>query len=134
MLTINEMMKYSTFEERLEYLTLEAASSQMTFESLRELNQSFYNSSTWKKIRYGVIARDLGWDLAVPGREIIGKVMVHHMNPLRPKDLLNRSDIAMDPKFLVTVSASTHNAIHYQSPVYVPVFIEREPGDTTLWR
>ena len=132
MLTISEMMEYLTFEERLDYLMLEAASSQMTFESLRELNQAFYNSPLWKKIRLRVIARDLGYDLAVPGREIVGKVMVHHMNPLRPKDLLNMSELATNPEFLVTVSESTHNGIHYQSALPLPI-IERVPGDTTLW-
>jgi hypothetical protein len=134
MLTISEMMKRPTFEERLDYLTLEARSSQMTFENLREINQSFYNSALWKQIRRKVIARDFGYDLAVPGMEIFGKVMVHHMNPLKPKDLLYISEIATNPEFLVTVSESTHNAIHYQSEILPSVIIEREPGDTTLWR
>ena len=127
------MMKRFTFEERLVYLTLEAASSQITFENLRELNQAFYNSPLWKRIRQGVIARDLGFDLAFPGREIFGRVIVHHINPLKPKDLLTISEKATNPEFLVTVSESTHNTIHYQMALPPPPIIEREPGDTKLW-
>lgn len=133
MLTINEMMRCLTYEERLVYLSLDAASSQMTFESLRGLNQTFYNSSLWKRIRQGVVLRDLGCDLAIPGKEIAGKVIVHHMNALKPKDLLQLSERATNPEFLVTVSEWTHNAIHYGAALPPPI-IEREPGDTDLWR
>jgi hypothetical protein len=134
MLTISEMMRCSTYEERLVYLSLDAASSQMTFESLRELNQAFYNSPLWKQIRRGVIVRDFGCDLAVPGKDILGKAMVHHMNPLKPKDLLQLSERATNPEFLVTVSEWAHNAIHYNADLPQPITIEREPGDTDLWR
>jgi len=134
MLTISEMTRCSTYEERLVYLSLDAASSQMTFGNLRELNQAFYNSPLWKEIRRGVILRDLGWDLGVPGKEITGKAMVHHMNALKPKDLLLLSERATNPEFLVTVSESTHNAIHYGTPLPPPMIIERQPGDTDLWR
>jgi len=133
MLTISEMMKCSTYEERITYLMLDAKSSQMTFESLRELNQAFYNSPLWKEIRRGVILRDLGFDLAVPGREIVGRVIVHHMNPLKPKDLLQLSERTINPEFLVTVSEWTHNRIHYNTAPPLPMIIERKPGDTDLW-
>ena len=105
----------------------------MTFESLRELNQAFYNSPLWRRIRRLVIARDLGFDLAVPGKDIFGKAMVHHMNPLRPKDLLTLSEKATNPEFLVTVSDHTHNAIHYGVAPPPPLIVIRKPGDTTLW-
>ena len=134
MLTISEMMRYPTYEERLDYLSLDAASSQMTFETLRDINQAFYNSPLWKRIRQVVILRDLGWDLAVPGKEITRKVMVHHMNALKPKDLFQLSERATNPEFLVTVSEWTHNAIHYGAPLPQPMIIERQPGDTDLWR
>jgi hypothetical protein len=112
---------------------LDAKSSQMTFESLRELNQAFYNSPLWKEIRRGVILRDLGFDLAIPGREIVGRVIVHHMNPLKPKDLLQLSERTINPEFLVTVSEWTHNRIHYNTAPPLPMIIERKPGDTDLW-
>jgi len=134
MLTISEVMRRSTYEERLDYLLLDAASSQMTFESLRGLNQAFYNSPLWKGIRRGVILRDLGCDLAVPGKEITGKAIVHHMNALKPKDLLQLSERATNPEFLVTLSEWTHNAIHYGAAIPPPMIIERKPGDTDLWR
>ena len=134
MLTISGMIRYSTYEERLAYLSLDAASSQMTFEALREINQAFYNSLLWKRIRRGVILRDLGCDLAVPGKDITGKVIVHHMNALKPKDLLQLSERATNPEYLVTVSEWTHNAIHYGAALPPPMIIERQPGDTDLWR
>jgi hypothetical protein len=127
------MRKLSTYEARLEYLSLEAGSSQMTFESLRGLNQAFYNSTLWKQIRREVIVRDLGCDLGVPGKDIMGKVMVHHMNPIKPKDLLTLSERATNLEYLVTVSEWTHNAIHYHSALPEPMNIDRKPGDTKLW-
>lgn len=133
MLTISEVMKLPTYEERLDYLSLDAADSQMTFEELRFLNQRFYNSSLWKSVRAKVIARDLGYDLAVPGREILGKVLVHHMNPLKPKDIYYNTERAIDPEFLITVSDVTHRAIHYGFVPLPPLVTERRPGDTTLW-
>lgn len=133
MLTISEMMKFSTYEERLNYLKIKQRSSQMAFENLRELNQGFYNSSLWKEIRRDVISRDMGFDLAVPGREIYGKILVHHINPLKPKDILQLSERAINPEFLITVSEWTHDHIHYNR---APIILnsEREPGDTNLWR
>lgn len=133
MLTITKVMELETFEERLNYLSLDARDSQMTFEELRDLNQKFYNSPLWKSIRGHVIARDLGYDLAIPGREIFGRALVHHMNPIRPKDILYSTAAALDPEFLITVSEETHRAIHYgYVPPPAPV-LERQPGDTTLW-
>lgn len=133
MKTISMLMTFPTFEERLEYLSLGAASSQMTFEELRELNQAFYNSPLWRRLRMSVIGRDFGWDLAVPGKDIFGRVLVHHMNPLKPKDLLLMTDRVINPEFLITVSESTHNAIHYGAALPPPIVIDRRPGDTTLW-
>lgn len=133
MLTISDMLRYKTYDDRLDYLRLESADSQMTFEELRYLNQVFYNSRQWKDVRQYVIGRDMGYDLAVPGREILGKVLVHHMNPLKPKDIYYNTERALDPEFLVTVSDVTHRAIHYGFVPPPPLVSERKPGDTTLW-
>ena len=132
MLTYTDLIMISTFEERLEFLRTDETSSEITFNELRFLNQSFYNSIGWKVIRKEVIARDLGFDLGIPGREIFGKVIVHHMNPLIPKDIYLNSEKALDPEFLITVSNDTHRTIHYG---YIsPNFIEeRVLGDTKLW-
>lgn len=133
MLTISEMLRFNTYEDRLDYLRLEAANSELTFADLRYLNQTFYNSIAWKRARQEVIARDMGYDLAIPGRHISGKVIVHHMNPLKPKDLYFNSEGATNPEFLVTVSHITHEAIHFGFEPPPQLVLERIPGDTTLW-
>lgn len=132
MKSYSELIKLPTYEERLEYLRTDGLPSEVTFDQLRYLNQKFYNSVGWKRVRRTVIARDLGFDLAIPGLEILGKVIVHHMNPILPKDLYLGNKIVLDPEGLVTTSHYTHQAIHYGAPP-LPTFIEREPGDTKLW-
>lgn len=134
MITYSDLLALPTFEQRLDFLRTDGLPSEVTFDQLRDLNQRFYNSKDWKFIRQMVIARDYGWDLAVPGRDIIGRVLVHHMNPLRPKDLIYHRDDALNPEYLITVSNSTHQAIHFGAePQSQFVVVERRPGDTTLW-
>lgn len=132
MITYYDLITLPTFEQRLNFLRTDGLPSELTFDQLRDLNQRFYNSPEWKRVRRLVIARDLGFDLAIPGRDIHGKVIVHHMNPLTPRDLYLQSSVATDPDLLITVSSQTHKAIHFgsQPPEY---FIERKPGDTKLW-
>ena len=132
MKTYSELITLPTYEERLVYLRTDGLPSEVTFSQLRYLNQKFYNSKGWKLTRRAVISRDLGFDLGVPGREILGKVIVHHMNPILPKDLYLGHEVVWDPEFLITVSHYTHEAIHFGSEQPDP-FIEREPGDTKLW-
>ncbi len=132
MLTYSDLILLPTFEERLEFLKTDGLPSEVTFDKLRYLNQRFYNSPSWKKVRQAVIARDLGYDLAVPGYEILGRVLVHHMNPLLPKDLMLKSERALDPEFLITVSHKTHLAIHYGFEQPQPI-VDRYSGDTKLW-
>lgn len=133
MLTYSELVKFATFEDRLKYLSLDADPGEETFGPLRELNQKFYNSSHWKKVRQGIIARDLGNDLAIPGREIVGKIVIHHMNPIRPKDLYHNSPSVIDPENLITVSFDTHLMIHYGYEPEEKFVIERFKGDTKWW-
>lgn len=134
MKTYTELIRYKTFEDRLEYLKTDIPSSEITFAELRDLNQRFYMSSGWKKVRELVIARDLGYDLGVPGYSIFGRIIVHHMNPLSPRDLTHRSGRALHPEFLITVSHRTHLAIHYNRPIDDGFgFVERKDGDTKLW-
>lgn len=134
MITYYDVIALPTFEERLALLKTDGLPSEITFDQLRRLNQQFYNSRSWKEVRRFVIARDYGWDLAVPGRDIIGKMLVHHINPLRPKDLVYHQDDVLNPDLLITVSHATHQAIHFGSePQPLGVFVERQPGDTKLW-
>jgi hypothetical protein len=131
MLTYTDLITFPTFEERVEFLRTDGKPSELTFDALRFLNQTFYNSRVWKRVRASVIARDLGFDLAIPGRVIFGRVIVHHMNPLIPKDIYLQSERALDPEFLITVSHDTHQAIHFG---YLKAnIIDRFSGDTKLW-
>lgn len=130
----SEMRKLSEFEDRFEYLSLGGTVGDRTFGSKRHLNQSFYTSADWRRARNVVIARDMGCDLGVPGREIHGRIYIHHINPLRPEDFLNASPLLFDPENLITVTHETHNAIHYGDARQLPkLLVERRPGDTKLW-
>ena len=133
--TYKEMIRLNTFEERFEYLKLSGQVGSDTFGSDRYLNQDFYRSAEWKRVRQQVIARDLGRDLAVPGRELNADIQIHHMNPIAPEDILEHSEFLLDPEYLVCVSSATHKAIHYgsmESVIRDPV--ERRPGDTCPWK
>lgn len=133
-LTYSELLEIPTFEERVEYLRLDAVPGEQTFGPLRDINQKFYMSSVWRQVRQAVIARDLGYDLAYPGRDIFGRVLVHHLNPLDPKDIYYHRDSVIDPENLITVSHETHLSVHFGYIPEVHISVERQPGDTLLWR
>ena len=105
-----------------------------TFGYERWLNQAFYHSREWRQIRQAVIARDLGCDLAVQGREIHDKVIIHHMNPMTANEIMHGNPDIIDPEYLISTSHPTHNAIHYgDSSLLVKPYTARRPGDTKLW-
>lgn len=132
--TFSELQTLDTFDERYEYLKLGGSVGLDTFGHERWLNQSFYRSREWRQVRIRVIARDLGCDLGVPGFEIVKQIQVHHMNPMRSRDIYDFDPEILDPEFLISVSHETHNAIHYGEDVPRRlVAIERQPNDTTLW-
>lgn len=135
MRTYTELVKLKTFEERFNYLKLEGGVGAETFGYDRYLNQVFYKSSEWKRLRDQIIIRDCGCDMALDGYDICGKIIIHHMNPLTVNDIENHSDAMINPEFLVCVSFDTHNAIHYG---YLPpskyTVIERKPNDTCPWK
>lgn len=133
MLTYTELLAIPDFERRLQYLKVDAVPAEHTFGALRKLNQKFYNSREWKRVRLLVIGRDFGYDLAVPGRAIFGKVIVHHMNPMTPQDLYYNTELALDPEFLITVSNDTHLGIHFGYQPDVLPGKDRFAGDTKLW-
>lgn len=134
--TYSELMAIPTFMERFEYLQLNSRVGGETFGYDRYLNQRFYQSYDWRSIRNKIILRDNGCDLGMPGREIVGsKVFIHHMNPLELDDILEHSEYLFDPEYLITVSFSTHNAIHYGSKdLLIPDYIDRFPNDTCPWK
>ena len=132
--TYSELRRIETFEERYEYLRLGGSVGSTTVGFDRYINQALYHSSEWKHIRRAVIIRDNGCDLGVPGYEINGSLLVHHMNPIDSDDILDREDLVLNPEFLITTTNQTHNAIHYgdQSLLRKPL-VARAPGDTKLW-
>lgn len=131
----SELVKHRTFRERYEYLRLDRKPGYMTFGSDRYLNQSFYHSTVWGQIRDFVITRDMGRDLGAEGHEIYSSILVHHMNPITAKDIVDATDFLLDPEFLICVSPATHNAIHYGDELQLPGEIaERTPFDTCPWK
>lgn len=132
--TYSELSKLKTLAERYEYLKLDGFVGKTTFGFDRYINQRFYKSREWLSIRRSVILRDEACDLGLIDYPIAGQVLVHHMNPLSPTDIIGSSDYLLNPEYLICVSLGTHNAIHYgdESQLQVPV-VERRPGDTTLW-
>lgn len=134
--TYSELIKLPTFEERYEYLKLGGKVGEDTFGFDRYLNQVFYTSDEWKSVRSYVITRDQGCDLGIPDREIRGdKILVHHMNPITKEDILNRSDILLNPEYLITTVKNTHDAIHYgDSELLYQEPVERFKNDTCPWR
>lgn len=131
----SELIRLNTFEERLSYLKLNGVVANETFGFDRYLNQQFYKSSEWKKVRQQVIIRDQGCDLGVPGHDIYDQIIVHHMNPISVEDIEHNPEILLDPEYLICVSLDTHNEIHYGIGNNTNSdFVERVPGDTKLWR
>lgn len=126
-------MKLKTFDERFDYLKLNGHVADITFGFDRYLNQIFYKSDEWKRNRRDIIVRDIGCDLGLKGYEIYGHIIVHHMNPIRIKDIIDRTDYLLNPDYLICTSLSTHNAIHYgdSSP---NIIVERHSGDTCPWK
>ena len=130
----SELIKYRTFEERYRYLKIGGEVGRETFGFDRYLNQRFYQSVQWKQTRDHVIARDMGCDLSLPGYEIYDTILIHHMNPIVPDDIIHGNESILDPEYLVCVSHRTHNAIHYgDEKQLVQPMIVRRPGDTRLW-
>lgn len=134
--TYSELITLSTFEERYEYLRLDGTVGEQTFGFDRYLNQEFYQrDQEWKRIRDYVIIRDQGCDLGVEGREIRGKILIHHMNPITKEDILNRSKFLLDPEYLICTLKSTHDAIHYgDEKLLMTGPVERRANDTCPWR
>lgn len=133
--TYSELSQLPTFRERFEYLKLDGTIGEDTFGFDRYLNQIFYKSKEWAAVRREVIIRDNGCDLGLDGYEIRGKILIHHMNPIRQQDILRRSELLLNPEYLITTVLSTHNAIHYGDENLLPVLPqERSRNDTCPWR
>lgn len=133
--TYSELIAIPTFEERFKYLQLNGAVGKETFGFDRYINQNFYRSQEWKRIRDHVILRDNGCDLGLEGYEIYGRIYIHHMNPILLKDIIHQSDFLLNPEYLICTTHTTHNAIHYgDENLLITAPIERKPNDTCPWK
>ena len=134
--TYTELSKLKTFEERFEYLRLDGQVGKETFGFDRIFNQIFYRSVEWKRVRDQVIIRDCGCDLGVLGHEIYGqRILIHHMNPISLEDLERRTEILMNPEYLITTIHNTHQAIHYgDEDLLIKLPRERTKNDTCPWK
>lgn len=133
--TFTELSNLQTFEDRFRYLQLNGTVGKETFGFDRFINQEFYRSTEWKAVRDLVILRDNGCDLGAEGREIYGKIYIHHMNPVNPKDIQTKSEFLLNPEYLITTTHATHNAIHYgDETLLLKVPVERSRNDTCPWK
>lgn len=133
--TYSELILLPTFEERFRYLKLDGRVGEETFGFDRYLNQKFYKWDEWLSARDYVIARDFGCDLGIDDREILGRIIIHHMNPISTEDILRRSKYLLDPEYLICTADLTHKAIHYgDESLLITAPIERTKYDTCPWR
>lgn len=133
--TYSELILLSTFEERYEYLKIGGRVGVITFGGHRELNQTLYHCDEWRTVRREIIIRDNGCDLADDDRQIQGRILVHHLNPITIDDILQRRANVFDPENLVCCSFKTHQAIHYGALSMLPTrAVSRQPNDTCPWR
>lgn len=133
--TYSELIKFKTFEERVVYLKLESKIGEKTFGSNRYLNQRFYNSEEWKRIRRNIIIRDNGCNLGVHDEKIYGKIYIHHINPIGISDIINHTELLTNSENLICVDRETHDIIHYNSSKILnrnPII--RTMHDTCPWK
>lgn len=142
--TYSDLIKLETFEERFNYLKTNSKIGIDTFGPSRYLNQAFYLSPEWRKVCREVVIRDNACDLGVPGFDIVqikgdrtkdNVIVVHHMNPITPEQILDRNPDILNPEYLITTKMLTHNLLHYGGQGHLPPHKvnERTPGDTKLW-
>lgn len=130
----SELIRFKTFEERFEYLSLRGEVGLATFGFDRWINQQFYTSREWRNLRRDIIVRDESCDLGVAGYDIHTRLIVHHMNPLTQVDIVHGTDHALNPEYLICTTHDTHNAIHYgDKSLLAKPYEPRRPDDTKLW-
>lgn len=129
------LIKYNTFEDRFNYLSLTGMVGNVTFGGHRYLNQILYQSEEWKSARKEIILRDNGCDLGHEDFPITGSIYIHHINPITIDDILERRPCVFDLDNLVCTTFNTHNAIHYGSIKSLSRgFVERKRNDTCPWK
>ena len=133
--TYKEAIRIPDFIDRFNYLKLNGGTCEMNEEVNRYLNQIFYHSPEWKRVRREVLIRDDGHDLGHPDRPITGRPIIHHINPITKQNVLDRDEIVFDLDNLILCSHETHNALHYGTDeLLLKDYTERTPGDTCPWK
>lgn len=132
--TYSELISIQDYYERYEYLKLNSRVGALTFGYERYLNQALYNSTPWRQLRTRIIVRDNANDIACEGYSIMGRIIIHHINPITIEMVENGDPAVFDPENLVCVSHDTHEAIHYgDQRLLIQPLVERKRGDTKLW-
>lgn len=132
-LSYREMAELPCYDDRLQYLRLHQKLYHKTFGANRYLNQAFYHSAQWQRAKRYVILRDNGKDLGINTLDILGNVIVHHINPITLEDIVNGNPMLVDPDNLICCSYDTHVKIHYTRKPredYIPRF----ENDTCPWK
>lgn len=133
--TYSELIQYNTLLDRYRYLKLGGKVGEETFGMDRYLNQQFYKSKAWRKVRDEIIIRDGACDLGLPDREISSRIIIHHMNPITKYDILNQTEFLLNPEYLICTLKRTHDAIHYgDESLLFNELIERSANDTCPWK
>lgn len=131
----SELMSLSTFIERYRYLKLVGSVGKETFGYDRYLNQTLYRSPEWKRFRRDIIIRDNGCDLGCEGYDIVGKILIHHIEPITIEDIIKRNPKIFDPENVISTQLMTHNAIHYgDESLLITEPVVRKPNDTCPWK
>ena len=134
--TYSELSRMASFKDRFEYLRLDGAVGTETFGFDRYINQQFYRSQEWKRIRNEIIVRDNGCDLGIEGFEIYGRIYIHHMNPIMLRDIVHQTDFLLNPEYLICTTHQTHNAIHYGDESLLSTLepVQRTRNYTCPWK
>lgn len=131
----SELMSLPTFIERYRYLKLGGSVGKETFGYDRYLNQTLYRSPEWKRFRRDIIIRDNGCDLGCEGYDIVGKILIHHIEPITIEDIIKRNPKIFDPENVISTQLMTHNAIHYgDESLLITEPVVRKPNDTCPWK
>lgn len=131
----SELVLLPTFEDRFEYLRLDGIVGETTFGFDRYMNQVFYRSQPRSLVITASRIFFHSSDLGIEGHEIFGRVIIHHLNPIRQRDLLERTDILLDPEYLITTTHETHQAIHYgDKNLLLTEPPQRTRNDTCPWK
>lgn len=131
----SELIRLPTFIERYRYLKLNGRVGEDTFGYDRYLNQVLYHSGEWKRFRRDIIIRDKGCDLACDGYEIVGNILIHHIEPITIRDIELRDPKIFDPENVISTVLNTHNAIHYgDESLLITEPLMRTPNDTCPWK